>query len=429
MTELSTSMPLRPRTASRALAWAGCLLSLVVFDGLVRLVLPSSLSLVLPAIEVVAGISAARYLMRKPSANPVPDHGALATLVPDAPDHAAIVEADRSTVTDLTPVQDAAIARAVSELGHYPTFMYILHDQMNSVTTFSEEAAGSILSNLGRVDRRIVTLVEFIKQSNGSIVDLTTQIERQMQECGEMLQGLDNQRRDEALVGSQQRGRIGAETKGVLGVVARVNGIARQTMMLSLNVSIEAARAGESSRGFAVIALEIRKLASEVQSLSRDLHVRVEQLMNTVTVDLEEYEKQREVAQHNATTTIGGALRGLSESLCNTIACQRETLAKVEEDSASIASPIMDIMGSVQFQDIIRQQLGQLKSMSVTVGDRIKEIGELLEVPGAQMTAATLSDRIDAMFGDYVMAHQRESHIAAQGGSIEKEKVALIELF
>ena len=50
-----------------------------------------------------------------------------------------------------------------------------------------------------------------------------------------------------------------------------LNAIARQLIMVSLNAAVEAAHAGDSTRGFVVIAAEVKNLALRVQSLSGDI--------------------------------------------------------------------------------------------------------------------------------------------------------------
>jgi methyl-accepting chemotaxis protein len=207
---------------------------------------------------------------------------------------------------------------------------------------------------------------EYISMSSAEILSAMNDVSTSLEELTKAIQEIS----EKAQVSSQmvketsqavfETKELAEKLKGasfeIEDVVNLINSIAEQTNLLALNASIEAARAGEAGKGFAVVANEVKELARQTQSATKEIKQKIDFLVQ-------------------ATGNVSNSVEGIVNLIKN-VEDAATTIASAVEEQTIVVNSVFEHISSVRDKVMITDDQAQAIKREA---EALKELSEILK--------------------------------------------------
>lgn len=266
-------------------------------------------------------------------------------------------------------------------------FQNVVGDTVQTVSSASTqlEAAATALSHTAdATQHRSVVVATASEQTSANVRGVATAAEELSSTVAEISRQVDASRKisidavQQAQCTDAKIGELQSLAGNVGNVVGLIKAIASQTNLLALNATIEAARAGDAGKGFAVVAQEVKTLALQTETATKEIEGQISAMQTTT---LEAVDAIRQIAETiNKISDISGGVAAAVEQQGFTIKEISRNVIEAANGTAEVAASITDVSrGASETGSASTQVLASAKALSEESQELTKEVTKFLE--------------------------------------------------
>jgi methyl-accepting chemotaxis protein len=199
--------------------------------------------------------------------------------------------------------------------------------------------------------------------------------------------------------------RVVGEVRRLGEMTEAIQAMSRQTEILAINAAIEAARAGEAGKGFAVLAGEVRRLATESKESATRIETDISRLVQTVNGTGSQDFQARAAHNEAESRRLAALTQKLDESYVDMRQFYKMLLGAVTTHNTQLDEQISGLLDAGQYQDVFKQIIDRA---APALGQRHQVVAALCE---AMLDGA----------GDLAEVRERAAGLVAHYQHLEKQ--------
>lgn len=234
-----------------------------------------------------------------------------------------------------------------------------------------------------------VTTIEEVKQTSQFVNQQTKMVAESSQKAVQVSKvgeksvddtvAMMNQLREQTEMVASNVVKLSEQSQAIGNIITTVNDLADQSNILAINAAIEAARAGEQGRGFAVVAQEVKNLADQSKTATKEIRtilVDIQKATNLVVMSMEKASKAVETSVKQSMNA-GESIKSLAKTIAENAKSITQISVSAQEQSIGMdqLSLAMHNIKEASEQNVIAMKQAELTVKDLDkLGNTLKEL-------------------------------------------------------